>query len=100
MAKRDEAERKILVTLRNVDEASNKDEAGRAARYPGDTVTSSFLPLGCLIRRDVAERDDFPQLRRRGLVDGGLADPEPYLAFRAMFDRSGSYRSLCRKGGK
>jgi hypothetical protein len=100
MAKRDEAERKILVTLRNVDEASNKDEAGRAARYPGDTATGSFLHLGCLIRRDGAERADFPHLRRRGLVDGGLADPEPYLAFRAMFDRSGSYRSPCRKGGK
>jgi hypothetical protein len=54
MAKRNEAERKILVTLRNVDEASDKDEAGRAARYPGDTATGSFLPLGCLIRRDGA----------------------------------------------
>ena len=84
MAKRDEAERKILVTLRNVDEASNKDEAGRVARYSGDNATGSFLPPGCLDRRDGAGRVDFPHLGRHGLVDGGLADREPFLAFRAI----------------
>ena len=70
MTERDEVERKILVTLRNLDETSTKDGATRESRCPGgDTATDCVLNLGVgMIRssRTSREAQGIAQTERAG----------------------------------